>query len=137
MKKTISILSAIALSVSMLFTSCGSSNKTTDINGKWDVVTLDGTEVVAEIAQPSFEFTDGKTYHVETGINIINGDFNVKGDVLTLGEGMMTRMAGSPEAMAIEDQIVAIIANPLKVSVDGDVLTLTGENGSTMTLKKN
>lgn len=137
MRKTISIISAIVLGATMLFTSCASSNKALDINGKWNVVSLDGTEVVAEIAQPSFEFIDGKTYHVETGINIINGDFNVKDDVLTLGEGMMTRMAGSPEAMELEDKIVAIIANPIKVAVDGDVLTLTGENGAKMSLKKN
>jgi len=50
----------------------------------------------------------------------------------------MTRMAGSPEAMMLEDKLVAIFANPLKVSVDGDVLTLSGEDGTAkIELKKN
>lgn len=107
--------------------SCGTAAKL-DIDGKWTISSVAGVEVADSVAVPTIEFTKG-SYHAEPGVNIVNGEYSVKGDVLTMGDGRRTMMAGPQAAMQLEDKIIEIMAEPLTVSLEGEVLSLSNAEG--------
>lgn len=137
MKKT--ILGIIAASAAVLFSvSCNSNSAGVDLDGVWKVVSVDGTAVNDSLVQPEFHFdAAGKLYHVKPGVNLINGSYTLEGDVLTFGDGAMTRMMGPEELMIVEQSIVEQMSKPLSVKLENDVLCLSDEDGKVvLELKK-
>jgi len=130
------IFTALLASAALVFSSCKGGAESADLSGVWNLKTIDGVEVVIPEDQPSIEFS-AKQYHLQTGINIVNGNYSVKKDVLKMEEGPMTRMAGSEEGMNLETKILDFLFNPLEVDVQENVLTLTSSNGDTMQFFKN
>lgn len=72
----------------------------------------------------------GGRVDVESGCNTCGGSVNVTGDSLAFGSIAMTQMACGPEAMALEAAITRILAEPVRYTVEADVLTLAaGDSG--------
>lgn len=125
MKRNTAILAAAAA----LLISCGTNGTSVDVLGVWNVLSVNGEDVVlGEL--PTFTFSEDGTYSVFAGVNLINGEYVIDGDVLAMGEGAMTKMAGPEDAMAVEDAIAAAIAAPFTVCRDEDGLTLSDQDGN-------
>jgi len=75
----------------------------------------------------------GGRVDVESGCNTGGGTVNVTADTLTFGPIATTQMACGPEAMAMEAAITRILADPVRYTVEADVLTLAaGDSGLTL-----
>lgn len=135
MKKTL-IAAAVAASA-FLAVSCASSS--INIDGEWNVVSVDGVAVPDSLEQAPLICFDSakKTYHARPGINLVNGSYTLEGDKLTFGEGAMTRMAGPVELMNLESSIVNNMFLPLTVKLEGDTMNLCNDEGvAILVLKK-
>lgn len=124
MKKIIATIATAAAIV----TACGTANKAVDIKGEWTIVAIQGETVDIE-EMPSLAF-DGNKYHGYTGVNLINGEFEREGNVITLGDGAMTRKAGPAEDMEVESRFISLTFQPLTVSLDGENLILSDAEGN-------
>ena len=75
----------------------------------------------------------GGRVDLESGCNTGGGTVNVTADTLGFGSIAMTQMACGPEAMAMEAAITRILAQPVRYTVEADVLTLSaGDSGLTL-----
>jgi len=119
MKKII-LTFAAAMFAALSFVSCKES---VDVSGEWKIVEVDGVAVVAD-EMPTINFAKG-SYHAFTGINIVNGNYSVKGNTVTIKDGMMTKMAGPQDLMMLEDKIVETLTDHLTVAADGDTIVLS------------
>lgn len=129
MKKILSFAAAVAASA-LFAVSCGNSAKeAVDVNGEWAVVSIDGNAVETIMNEVVISF-DGTNYSANTGVNMINGTYSIENGALTLSEGMMTRMAGDPAAMAQETNFVNAIQEPLCINLSGEKLELLDADGN-------
>lgn len=77
-----------------------------------------------------FDAASGRVSGV-AGVNRWNGQFTRSGtNGLTVSAGAMTRMAGLPEAMALEDAYVQMLAKVRSYRMEGDRLVLLDERGT-------
>jgi len=113
MKKIFATIAATAA----ILTACGPA-QTIDITGDWVILEVEG-EMIELCDLPTVSFTEN-TYSAFTCVNIVNGEYSRKGDVIVLGEGAMTKMAGDEEAMALEDRIVELASQPLTITASED-----------------
>jgi putative lipoprotein len=78
----------------------------------WTLTMLEGAQVPAPAAdrrQPSLTFgADGRIKGL-TGLNTFSGTYTLDGQNLKFGNMAMSRMAGPPEAMALEQKLVAAL----------------------------
>lgn len=154
--KKIVLFSAAAMVAAMFMGSCAhkSADSTTadeaetvaaldsSLVGVWNVAEVfvnDSThvskaEVSAEDA-PYFEFSADGGYFISTGCNTIAGEYTFRGDSITLGAGMMTRMA-CPD-MRMEDYISRVIPKVKVAEFRNDsVLTLNTDSASYILLQR-
>ena len=133
------IFSTIAAAAALIFAvSCNSNSASVDLGGPRIIISVDGVAVNDTLVQPEFQFNAAeKLYHVKPGVNLINGSYTLEGDVITFGDGAMTRMMGPEELMAVEQSIVEQMLNPLTVKYENEVLSFTDEAGKVvLELKK-
>ena len=123
---------AVAVAAGMMAASCSTTPAVVDLGGEWKVVTFGGEAVSDTVpTRPFVVFnTADSTYHVNTGINLMNGGFHVTGRTLTFGPGAMTMAAGSPDAMRMERVIVGHMQQPLTVALKRDTLNLSVAGGN-------
>ncbi len=114
MKKTLSVLFAAA-SMAMFASCCGNA----ELNGKWEIVNINGKEVEAVENDPFIEFNaeEGRV-HGHTSCNIMNGSFKQEGKKLTFSDMATTMMAG-PDAQ-LEREVLDAINATASVKKDGD-----------------
>lgn len=134
MKKIFAILFAAAA----MATACNSASQAAEevnVNGGWELVTLNGADVtIAKL--PNVEFAEDGTYHAFTGVNIVNGEYTFEDGVLTIGEGRMTMMAGPEEETAIEQALMGVAGKALTVVAEEDTLKLTDAEGNVVAVLK-
>lgn len=102
-----------------------------DIRGQWhieDIVFSDSDYVRPDETSSSMKqhivFEDS-TYFIMTNCNSISGSYTVKGDSITLGNGIMTEMAC--DDMRTEDAIHRILPHISSIDVQNDsVVRLNG-----------
>lgn len=126
MKKNIfTALAALVMGV-FAVSSCNDNAQKLDLSGEWTITELDGTAVnLVEVPTVNF---DENGYSLYTGVNTVNGSFTFDGENVVFNDGGMTKMMGEPEAMAVEDRLVALLGETLNVKVDGeDVVLSLGE----------
>ncbi|MBQ0044491.1 MAG: META domain-containing protein [Bacteroidales bacterium] len=128
MKKFFTVVAAVAASA-LFAVSCGGAKEVVDVNGEWSVVSIDGNAVETIMNEVVISFDDAN-YSANTGVNMINGSYTIEDGVLTLGEGMMTRMAGDPAAMDQETSFVNAIKEPLCIKLNGESLELLDADGN-------
>lgn len=132
-----SILS-VATALTILTASCGGSNENketadnqqketvanVDVHGQWyleNIVFSDSDYVHPSEKVPGvrqYIVFEDSTYFIQTNCNTFSGSYTVKGDSITLGDGMMTEMAC--DNMATEDAIRRILPNIATVYIQND-----------------
>ena len=130
MKKIIA-LAAIAAGIVAVSSCC----QKVDIAGEWTVNEVNGETLPVllegqEVPFLSFDAVEGKM-HGNTGVNIINSTYTLKGKKLELGPAMSTMMAGPQEWMEAESEILAALDNARTVkSVDETTIELCDSTGT-------
>lgn len=77
-------------------------------SGSWRLLALEGQVLEADNPDLSFDKAAG-TVHGFNGCNRYQGSFVLDGDRIRFGQLGSTRMAGSPEAMAMEQRFMAAL----------------------------
>lgn len=90
---------------------------------EWRLVDCCG-EVVATNLHASLLFAEGGRISGHGGVNRIGGRLTVEGGTLKVSPLMATRMAGSPEAMALETRYMRTLQSATGLSLAGDTLTI-------------
>lgn len=130
MKKTI----IIATTALIMGVSCSTKNSATnsiDINGDWKVSTIAGEKVPETLEEASLSFDEKqKSYHGVTGVNLINGSYQLKDHTLTIEEGAMTRKMGDSISNDIEMKYINAIHATRSVTSEGGKLILLDEEGN-------
>ncbi|GGX91358.1 META domain-containing protein [Streptomyces fructofermentans] len=116
------------------------TRKAAPITGKyWSVrsVTVDGKEHDAP-AGAYIRFAEDGTVGGNYGCNHFGADVRIKGDTIRIGDAFKTEMACTDAAaMAFENRLgSAVSGSTLKAEADGDGLTLTAPDGSTVNLEE-
>lgn len=137
--KTVSVAVAALLAVSA---GCSGSKETNvdkagketagaDIRGQWyieNIVFSDSDYVRPDEAVPGasqYMVFEDSTYFIMTNCNSIAGEYSLKGDSITLGDGAMTEMAC--DNMATEDALRRILPRISTIDVQNDsVMRLNG-----------
>lgn len=103
-----------------------------DIRGQWlieNIVFSDSDYVKPAEATPDasqYVIFQDSTYSIMTNCNSIQGPYEVKGDSIHLGDGLMTEMAC--ENMSVEDALRRILPDLATVDVQSDsVVRLNGK----------
>ncbi len=130
----------------MSLASCTSNNNNSsesaaqslDINGEWKVVSIGGDTVPETMQEAILAFdSNANTYHGVTGVNTINGSYQLSDCAFSLGEGAMTRMMGDSVSMDVEMKFVNAISAVKAVAAQEAALLLQDAEGNVlMTLVK-
>lgn len=129
--KKILTLAAVSAGIFVISSCC----RTTDIAGEWTVNEVNGETLPVllegqKVPFLSFDPAEGKL-HGNTGVNIINSTYTIKGNKLELGPAMSTMMAGPQEWMEAESEILAALDNARTVkSVDETTIELCDSTGT-------
>lgn len=124
-----------AIAAALLATACSGNSKqdnNADIRGQWylENIVLSDSEYVrpAEEVPGSRQYIlfEDSTYSVKTNCNSISGFYTIKGDSVSLGAGMMTRMAC--ENMATEDALCRILPHIVAVDIENDSIARLNSN---------
>ena len=93
----------------------------------WKLVEVDGqpVEVTGQMREPYIvlDGQDGR-FHGSGGVNRLLGGYSTDGDTVTFSQVASTMMAGLPEAMQQEQQIVGALERVRGFHIAGDWLTL-------------
>ncbi len=119
----------------------GTAETNADIRGQWSIENIvfnDSDYVRPDEAVPGvnqyFLFEDS-TYFIMTNCNTISGQYTVKGDSITLGDGAMTEMAC--DNMDTEDALRRILPRISTVEIQNDsVIRLNGSTPAECILLK-
>jgi heat shock protein HslJ len=85
---------------------------------------------------PSIRFGADGSFSGSTGVNRMFGRFVIDGERIEFGAAGTTRMAGSPEAMAVESRFLAAINLGGAIELDGDTLRI-GSGETQVVLRSN
>lgn len=121
------IATVFAASAALFMISCSGN---VDLNGKWEIVTLNGEQVKAIETAPFLEFdtTEGKV-HGNTSCNIMNGSYTQEGKKLSFGNMATTMMAG-PD-MDLEREVLDAINKTASIKdINGDRIQILDANGN-------
>jgi heat shock protein HslJ len=99
-----------------------------DLAGTWRFTALEGAELdEAGRSTPWLTFDgDGQVFGL-AGVNRVRGTWRLEAHTLTFGPVVSTLMAGPPDAMRREQQVLRLVGEPVTVAApDGDTLELSG-----------
>ena len=133
MKKTLVItMTALIWGIS----SCSTQNSTTknlDINGDWRVSSIGGEDVPETLEEATLSFDENtQSYHGVTGVNLINGSYQLDDHTLTIDEGAMTRKMGDSISNEIEMKYINAIHATKSVTKEDGKLILQDDAGNTL-----
>ena len=126
------VLGMAAFGMAAFAVSCAGNQKSANVpslEGKWNIVKVDGAAIGEVETEPYLEFdTVKKQFHGNAGCNIINGDYKQNNSSLKFGETMRTMMMCAD--MATEDKIVEAISKvqEFKAGADSSII-LTDKAG--------
>lgn len=139
MKQIFKVMIAAAVAVFMA-ASCASQP---ELSGKWSVDSIGEMAVAGQQINglenvPFLEFNaqEGRV-HGNAGVNVVNSTYALDGESLKFGDAATTMMAGTEEAMQVEQAFLGAFAKVATFNVAEDVLKLSDAEGNVvMTLKK-
>ena len=109
-----------------------------EVSKEYRVLNMNGhaLERIEGLAAPTL-FLDAKDKRAfgTSGINRYGGGYVMADGVLTISQPFSTMMAGSEAAMKVEQDFLAIITGPMRISTDPQGLLLTGAKGSLLISK--
>src|SRR5450631_2426735 len=80
-------------------------------------------------AAPTLVLDPDGTVSGSTGVNRFRGTYELAEALLEIGPLVTTRMAGSPEAMEVEQHFLSVLGEPLAVRWDYSTLVLESDAG--------
>jgi heat shock protein HslJ len=103
------------------------------ITGEWTLVAID-EQILTSGGTPTLVFEEDGSCWGSTGVNKFRSNADIKkiaNGLLELGPAAVTRMAGPPEAMALERMFLERLSATSSFSIEGDTLHLyAGERGA-------
>lgn len=134
MKKISQILAAVLAVFS--FASCG--NKIT-VDGEWSIKTVGEETVQATEQAPYLVFNEAEsTVHGFLGVNLLNGNYTLKGDKLSFQHLGTTMMSGLPQDMDLEAKLQNAINAAAVAKMQADELVIYDVEGNKLlTLARN
>ncbi|MGN0032398.1 MAG: META domain-containing protein [Candidatus Limimorpha sp.] len=103
------------------------------ISGKWIVKSINGKEIPATMNIPSLTLnTEDNTYHGVTGVNYLNGDFELKAGTISFSDAPMTRMMGDPVSMEVESDYLHAISNAFSLKMKNNTLMIGDKDGNNL-----
>lgn len=133
MKKTLVIATTTLI---LGISSCSTQNSTTknlDINGDWRVSSIGGENVPETLEEATLSFDENtQSYHGVTGVNLINGSYQLDDHTLTIDEGAMTRKMGDSISNEIEMKYINAIHATKSVTKEDGKLILQDDAGNTL-----
>ena len=121
----------VGLLVLFVLAAC-SGGASASVVGQWKLVSYGSASnqtPAASDVETSIEFLDGKL-NGNVGCNGFGGDYEVKGDTLTLGPIMSTMMFCEGPVGDQEMGTLAVLKDSAKYVLDGDKLTITSADGN-------
>lgn len=125
----------ILLSLAMfVFNACSNSNTSTTLIGEWKLVSYgdasNPTPAVADV-ETSINFNNGK-FGGTVGCNTFGADYTSEGGNIHIGSVVSTMMFCDSTSVQ-ESAVLGIVSDKtLNVSINGNQLTLTTENGTSV-----
>jgi heat shock protein HslJ len=104
------------------------------LTGDWNLTSIQGTPLTLPqgARQPTLNFTNDGKVSGTGGVNRLASSIDLpslaKGQ-FKLAPAASTKMAGPPEAMALEDTFYRLLGEATGLSIDGDSLSLSGAAG--------
>lgn len=143
MKKIRMILAASAMMLAAASCTSNQNNnesaqKAMDVAGEWKVEKLNDAEVPETMNETVLILNaEDKTYCAATGVNTLNGDYSLEGDIIKFAEGAMTQMMGDSVSMVVEGSLVhALYAAHTATLEDGTLIIKDAEGKTLLTLFK-
>ena len=132
MKRSFVLVALVAISGCAIT----SREATTDLPGTaWELVELDGDEVVGDVA-PTLTFGDGGGVSGTTGCNTFNGEVAIDGSELTFGPLATTRMACVDEALSAQEQAYLVGLEAVSgYTIDDEGRLVLEGGGTTLTFE--
>lgn len=119
----------------------GTAETNADIRGQWSIenIVFNDSDYVrpdeAVLGVNQYFLFEDSTYFIMTNCNTISGQYTVKGDSITLGDGAMTEMAC--DNMDTEDALRRILPRISTVDIQNDsVIRLNGTTAAECILLK-
>ena len=124
MKKLIAM--AMILAAGLLALSCNSGS----LDGKWNISAVNGETVKTVEKTPFLQFNEAESrIHGCFGVNTVNGDYTFEDGKLSIGNLMMTMMAGVPQDMEVENKVREAAGTVVSAKVKGNKLSLFDADG--------
>lgn len=108
-------------------------------SGTWTVVRLEGVDLAPLARAPEITLGADGTLSGFAGVNRFSGRVEpeaLRAGQLRAGPLAATRMAGPPEAMAVEDRLLALLTSALDWRREGAELTLWAEGRPLVRLRE-
>jgi heat shock protein HslJ len=86
------------------------------LDGSWLLVEIDGEKVDPE-APRQVDFEEGRVSG-RVGVNRFTGPYTLGGETIEFGPAAVTRMAGPPELMKLEDRFLAALEGEHPVRIE-------------------
>lgn len=125
----------IGLLVLFTLAACAGGGASASINGQWSLVSYgpaDSQVSAAPDVDTSIEFTSDGTLNGNVGCNGFGGDFTVDGDTITFGPIVSTMMFCEGPVGEQEAATLLVFHESASFVLDGDTLTVTSGDGSSM-----
>jgi heat shock protein HslJ len=103
-----------------------------ELTGAWTITSVHrpDRQAIVSVVDGLAVHIDGDAVSGHTGVNRFNGEITVRGRSVEIGPLRTTRMAGPPDAMELEADLLAAFDATSTWSLTGDVLTLERADGS-------
>jgi heat shock protein HslJ len=104
---------------------------------RWTVESLIDGQTASSVPQgTSAWLTFGpKSVELHPGCNQGSADYELAGDTIRFGPVLTTRMACEPEAMALEQAVLAVLDGTVTYEIDSNTLTLHHPSGKALQLR--
>lgn len=95
------------------------------LDGAWELVALEGQKVTLEGRRPSLVFdSERKQAGGYTGVNTFGGSFTWSPPHVQIDPGPMTKMAGPPERMELENDYIRVLPMVNRLTIEEGMLIL-------------
>ncbi|MGY8768930.1 MAG: META domain-containing protein [Pirellulales bacterium] len=98
-----------------------------ELSGTWVLVKMNGSKLPEKVRAPEITFGKKDKLSGFAGVNRMFGKWTLSGKKLFPGPFGTTRMAGPPEAMKVEHELLQALGKITQHEIKDKVLTLSGE----------
>lgn len=126
----------ISLCAMLAAVSCGNKLQ---LDGQWTIKTVEGEAIETTEQAPNLVFNEAEgTVHGFLGVNLLNGNYTLKGDKLSFEYLGSTMMSGLPQDMDVEAKLLNAINAAAVAGMQADELVIYDAEGKELlTLVRN